>query len=31
MDPWDPLGGSWFFEALTDETEAAVLRYLDGD
>jgi methylmalonyl-CoA mutase, N-terminal domain len=25
----DPLGGSWFVEALTDETEAAVLRYLD--
>src|SRR6185503_1242588 len=25
----DPLGGSWFVEALTDETEAAVLRYLE--
>jgi methylmalonyl-CoA mutase N-terminal domain/subunit len=25
----DPLGGSWFVEALTNETEAAVLRYLD--
>jgi methylmalonyl-CoA mutase N-terminal domain/subunit len=25
----DPLGGSWFVEALTDETEDAVLRYLD--
>ncbi len=25
----DPLGGSWFVEALTDETEAAVQRYLD--
>src|SRR6187397_2056322 len=25
----DPLGVSWFVEALTDETEAAVLRYLD--
>jgi methylmalonyl-CoA mutase N-terminal domain/subunit len=25
----DPLGGSWFIEALTDETEAAVWRYLD--
>ena len=25
----DPLGGSWFVEALTDETEIAVLRYLD--
>jgi methylmalonyl-CoA mutase N-terminal domain/subunit len=25
----DPLGGSWFVEALTDETEAAVLHYLD--
>ena len=25
----DPLGGSWFVEALTDETEAAVRRYLD--
>ena len=25
----DPLGGSWFVEALTDETETAVLRYLD--
>ena len=25
----DPLGGSWFVEALTDETEAAVWRYLD--
>ena len=25
----DPLGGSWFVEALTDETEVAVLRYLD--
>jgi methylmalonyl-CoA mutase N-terminal domain/subunit len=25
----DPLGGSWFVEALTDETEAAVFRYID--
>src|SRR3954451_12117799 len=25
----DPLGGSWFVEALTDETERQVLRYLD--
>ena len=25
----DPLGGSWFVEALTDETEAAVWRYID--
>ena len=25
----DPLGGAWFVEALTDETEAAVWRYLD--
>jgi methylmalonyl-CoA mutase, N-terminal domain len=25
----DPLGGSWFVEALTNETEAAVVRYLD--
>ena len=25
----DPLGGSWFVEALTNETETAVLRYLD--
>jgi len=25
----DPLGGSWFIEALTDETEAAVWRYLE--
>jgi methylmalonyl-CoA mutase N-terminal domain/subunit len=25
----DPLGGSWFVEALTTETEAAVWRYLD--
>jgi methylmalonyl-CoA mutase, N-terminal domain len=25
----DPLGGSWFVEALTDETETAVWRYLD--
>ena len=25
----DPLGGSWFVEALTNETEAAVLHYLD--
>ena len=25
----DPLGGSWFVEALTSETEAAVWRYLD--
>jgi methylmalonyl-CoA mutase, N-terminal domain len=25
----DPLGGSWFVEALTNETEAAVWRYLD--
>ncbi len=25
----DPLGGSWFVEALTDETERAVWRYLD--
>jgi methylmalonyl-CoA mutase N-terminal domain/subunit len=25
----DPLGGSWFVEALTDETETAVRRYLD--
>jgi methylmalonyl-CoA mutase N-terminal domain/subunit len=25
----DPLGGSWFVEALTHETEAAVLRYLE--
>jgi methylmalonyl-CoA mutase, N-terminal domain len=25
----DPLGGSWFVEALTNETETGVLRYLD--
>jgi methylmalonyl-CoA mutase N-terminal domain/subunit len=25
----DPLGGSWFVEALTNETEVAALRYLD--
>ncbi len=25
----DPLGGSWFVEALTNETETAVWRYLD--
>jgi methylmalonyl-CoA mutase N-terminal domain/subunit len=25
----DPLGGSWFVEALTDQTEAAAWRYLD--
>jgi methylmalonyl-CoA mutase N-terminal domain/subunit len=25
----DPLGGSWFVEALTDEIEVSVLRYLD--
>ncbi len=25
----DPLGGSWFVEALTSETERAVWRYLD--
>jgi methylmalonyl-CoA mutase N-terminal domain/subunit len=25
----DPLGGSWFVEALTDETERQVVRYLD--
>ena len=25
----DPLGGSWFVEALTSETEQAVWRYLD--
>jgi methylmalonyl-CoA mutase, N-terminal domain len=25
----DPLGGAWFVEALTDETEAAVWRYLE--
>jgi len=25
----DPLGGSWFVEALTNETEAAAWRYLD--
>jgi methylmalonyl-CoA mutase N-terminal domain/subunit len=25
----DPLGGSWFVEALTDEVEAAAWRYLD--
>ena len=25
----DPLGGSWFVEALTNETERAVWRYLD--
>ncbi len=25
----DPLGGSWFVEALTDETEAAVWHYID--
>src|SRR5204862_1684980 len=25
----DPLGGSWFVEALTDETERQVQRYLD--
>jgi methylmalonyl-CoA mutase N-terminal domain/subunit len=25
----DPLGGSWFVEALTDETEAAVWRYIE--
>ncbi len=25
----DPLGGSWFVEALTNETEGAVWRYLD--
>jgi len=25
----DPLGGSWFVEALTDETERQVMRYLD--
>jgi methylmalonyl-CoA mutase N-terminal domain/subunit len=25
----DPLGGSWFVEALTDETERQVLRYID--
>jgi methylmalonyl-CoA mutase N-terminal domain/subunit len=25
----DPLGGSWFVEALTSQTEAAVWRYLD--
>jgi methylmalonyl-CoA mutase N-terminal domain/subunit len=25
----DPLGGSWFIEALTNETEAAAWRYLD--
>jgi methylmalonyl-CoA mutase N-terminal domain/subunit len=25
----DPLGGSWFVEALTSETEAAAWRYLD--
>jgi methylmalonyl-CoA mutase N-terminal domain/subunit len=25
----DPLGGSWFVEALTDETERQVLRYIE--
>jgi methylmalonyl-CoA mutase N-terminal domain/subunit len=25
----DPLGGSWFLEALTDETEAAAWRYIE--
>src|SRR5207244_6182167 len=25
----DPLGGSWFVETLTNETERAVWRYLD--
>ncbi|MFI5262278.1 MAG: methylmalonyl-CoA mutase [Candidatus Limnocylindrales bacterium] len=25
----DPLGGAWFVEALTDQTEQAVWRYLD--
>ena len=25
----DPLGGSWFVEALTDETERQALRYID--
>ena len=25
----DPLGGSWFVEALTNETEREVWRYLD--
>ena len=25
----DPLGGAWFVEALTDETEAGVWRYLE--
>jgi len=25
----DPLGGSWFVEALTNETEAAAWRYID--
>jgi methylmalonyl-CoA mutase N-terminal domain/subunit len=25
----DPMGGSWFVEALTDETERAAWRYLD--
>jgi methylmalonyl-CoA mutase, N-terminal domain len=28
-DTIDPLGGSWFVEALTNETERAVWRYLD--
>ncbi len=28
-DTVDPLGGSWFVEALTNETERAVWRYLD--
>ena len=26
----DPLGGSWFVEALTDEMEAAIRKVLDG-
>jgi methylmalonyl-CoA mutase N-terminal domain/subunit len=26
----DPLGGSWFVESLTNETERQVWRYLDG-
>ena len=28
-DTIDPLGGSWFVESLTNETERAVWRYLD--
>jgi methylmalonyl-CoA mutase, N-terminal domain len=28
-DTVDPLGGSWFVEALTNETERSVWRYLD--